>query len=68
MIVRIELPRTAILTCLVGAVLQRGERSTRPLPGVVGVGGTMDFFMRRNGDQSVTVEGRPSTRRRRGNG
>jgi hypothetical protein len=25
---------------------------------VVGVGGTMDFFMRRNGDQSVTVEGR----------
>ena len=52
------------MTALVG-VLQRGERSTRTLPGVIGVGATMDFFIRRNGDQSVTVEGRIVDKSRR---
>jgi len=59
MIVRIELPWTGYAD---GASWARffNEASARlkTLPGVVGVGGTMDFFMRRNGDQSVTVEGR----------
>jgi putative ABC transport system permease protein len=59
MIVRIELPRTGYPD---GASWARffKEASARlqTLPGVVGVGATMDFFMRRNGDQNVTVEGR----------
>ncbi len=59
MIVRIELPRTAYRD---GASWARffNEASARlkTLPGVAGVGGTMDFFMRRNGDQNVTIEGR----------
>ena len=59
MIVRIELPRTAYAERASWARFFN-EASTRlkTLPGVVGVGGTMDFFMRRNGDQNVTIEGR----------
>jgi len=59
-IVRIELPRA---TYRDGASWARffNEASARlkALPGVVGVGGTMDFFMRRNGDQEVTAQDRP---------
>ena len=59
MIVRIELPWTGYAD---GASWARffNEATARlkTLPGVVGVGGTMDFFMRRNGDQNVTIEGR----------
>ena len=59
MIVRIELPRPAYADAA-SAAWFFGEASARlkTLPGVVGVGGTMDFFMRRNGDQQVTVQGR----------
>ena len=59
MIVRIELPRTAYAD---GASWARffNEASARlkTLPGVVRHGASMDFFMRRNGDQNVTTEGR----------
>jgi putative ABC transport system permease protein len=40
---------------------QAGDRIGR-LPGVVAVGGITDFFISRNADQWVTVEGRPAGR------
>jgi predicted permease len=58
MIVRIELPRTYRDGTSWGRFFSEASARLKTLPGVVGVGGTMDFFMRRNGDQSVTVEGR----------
>jgi predicted permease len=59
MIVRIELPRTAYRDDVSWArFFNAASARLKTLPGVVGVGSTMDFFMRRNGDQNVTVEGR----------
>jgi predicted permease len=58
MIVRIELPRTYRDSASWARFFDEASARLETLPGVVGVGGTMDFFMRRNGDQSVTVEGR----------
>jgi predicted permease len=59
MIVRIELPRPGYRDDTAWARFFNEARARlTTLPGVVGVGGTMDFFMRRNGDQVVTVEGR----------
>jgi predicted permease len=58
MIVRIELPRTYRDGASWGRFFNEASARLETLPGVVGVGATMDFFMRRNGDQSVTVEGR----------
>lgn len=40
-----------------GFFLEARERIER-LPGVVAVGGVTDFFIRRSGDQQVTIEGR----------
>jgi predicted permease len=57
MIVRIELPRAYRDDQSWARFLSEASARLQRLPGVVGVGGTMDFFMRRNGDQSVTVEG-----------
>ena len=58
MVVRIELPRTYADGPAWARFFNEASARLKTLPGVVGVGGTMDFFMRRNGDQSVTVEGR----------
>src|SRR5688572_2702637 len=58
MIVRIELPRTYRDGASWARFFNEAGARLKTLPGVVGAGGTMDFFMRRNGDQSVTVEGR----------
>ena len=58
MIVRIELPRTYRDGVSWARFFNQAGARLKTLPGVVGVGATMDFFMRRNGDQSVTVEGR----------
>jgi predicted permease len=58
MIVRIELPRTYRDGASWARFFNEASARLKTLPGVVGVGATMDFFMRRNGDQSVTVEGR----------
>jgi len=58
MIVRIELPRTYRDGASWARFFNETSARLKTLPGVVGIGGTMDFFMRRNGDQSVTVEGR----------
>jgi putative ABC transport system permease protein len=59
MIVRMDLPRTKYPDGAAGARFFNEARARlETLPGVVAVGGTMDFFMRRNGDQSVVVEGR----------
>ena len=53
-IVRIERPRSETFFLDARARLER-------LPGVAAVGGIKDFFIRRNADQRVTVEGRPAT-------
>jgi predicted permease len=58
MIVRIELPRTYSDGASWARFFDHASARLKTLPGVVGVGATMDFFMRRNGDQNVTVEGR----------
>jgi putative ABC transport system permease protein len=58
MIVRIELPRTYADGATWARFFNDASARLKTVPGVVGVGATMDFFMRRNGDQSVTVEGR----------
>ena len=58
MIVRIELPRVYRDGASWARFFNQASARLKTLPGVTGVGGTMDFFMRRNGDQSVTVEGR----------
>jgi predicted permease len=58
LIVRIELPRAYREGASWARFFDEASARLKTLPGVVGVGGTMDFFMRRNGDQSVTVEGR----------
>jgi putative ABC transport system permease protein len=58
MIVRIELPRTYSDGAAWARFFNDASARLKTLPGVVGVGATMDFFMRRNGDQNVTVEGR----------
>jgi putative ABC transport system permease protein len=58
MVVRIELPRTYRDGASWARFFNEASARLETLPGVVGVGATMDFFMRRNGDQNVTVEGR----------
>jgi predicted permease len=56
-IARIELPRSYRDDAAWARFFNEASARLETLPGVVGVGGTLDFFMRRNGDQSVTVEG-----------
>ena len=59
MIVRIELPRTAYTDSASWArFFNEASARVKMLPGVGGVGATLDFFMRRNGDQNIAVEGR----------
>jgi predicted permease len=58
MIARIELPRTYPDGASWARFFNEASGRLKTLPGVVDVGATMDFFMRRNGDQAVTVEGR----------
>ena len=59
LIVRLDLPRDAYpdRPALAGFFREASDRIGR-LPGVVAVGGITDFFIRRNADQWVTIEGR----------
>jgi putative ABC transport system permease protein len=63
LIVDLELPRNrypdrpAII-----AFFREASDRLRQLPGVVAVGGITDFFIRRNADQWVTIEGRAAGR------
>jgi putative ABC transport system permease protein len=63
LIVDLELPRDRYpdRVAVIAFFRQAKERIGR-LPGVVAVGGMTDFFIRRNADQWVTVEGRPARR------
>jgi putative ABC transport system permease protein len=63
LVARIELPITKYPDRPARARFFR-EAATRimALPGVLAVGGITDFFLRRNGDQWVTIEGRPAGR------
>ena len=59
LIVRIDLPRLDYPEApAVAAFFRQARERITALPGVVAVGGTLDFFMRRNGDQAITIEGR----------
>ena len=58
MIVRINLPRTYADSTATDTFFREARDRIGQLPGVVAAGGTMDFFMRRNGDQRITIEGR----------
>jgi predicted permease len=59
MIVRIDLPQIEYPDVAAASAFFREARERiAALPGVAAVGGTMDFFMRRNGDQSITIQGR----------
>ena len=59
LVVRLDLPRTsyADAAALAGFFRAADERIGR-LPGVEAVGAITDFFIRRNADQRVTIEGR----------
>jgi putative ABC transport system permease protein len=59
LIVRVDLPRTGYgdRPALSKFFREAKDRIAR-LPGVVAVGGITDFFVRRNPDQRVTIEGR----------
>jgi len=63
LIVGLELPRDHYpdRAAVVAFFREAGNRIGR-LPGVVAVGGITDFFIRRNADQWVTIEGRPAGR------
>ena len=62
-IVPLDLPRERYLgrPAVMAFFREAGERIGR-LPGVVAVGGITDFFIARNADQWVTIEGRPAGR------
>lgn len=63
LIVRLELPRSIYTDApRVNAFFREARRRLEPMPGVVGVGGITDFFIRRNADQWVTIKGRPGGR------
>jgi predicted permease len=63
LIVRLDLPRDAYpdRAAVLGFFRSARARLTG-LPGVVDVGAISDFFIRRNADQWVTVQGRPAGR------
>jgi putative ABC transport system permease protein len=63
LIVDLELPRDRYpdRPAVIAFFHQAAERIGR-LPGVVAVGGITDFFIRRNADQWVTIEGRAAGR------
>ena len=63
LIVDLELPRDRYpdRAAVIAFFRQAKERIGR-LPGVVAVGGITDFFIRRNADQWVTIEGRTARR------
>jgi predicted permease len=59
MIVRIDLPQIEYPDAAsVRAFFRDARERIAAVPGVAAVGGTMDFFMRRNGQQSITIQGR----------
>jgi len=59
MIVRIDLPQIEYRDAAAVVTFFREARErVAAIPGVTAVGGTMDFFMRRNGQQSITIQGR----------
>jgi putative ABC transport system permease protein len=61
LIVRIDLPRSLDPDAgAIAAFFREARARIERLPGVVGVGGITDFFIRRNADQWVTIEGRPA--------
>ena len=63
LIVRLDLPRTSYPeTSDLGRFFNDARVRLGRLPGVVAVGAMTDFFIRRNADQRVTVEGRPVER------
>ena len=63
LIARIDLPRAGYPDRRALAAFFRDARERiGGLPGVVAVGGITDFFIRRNADQWVTIEGRPAGR------
>ena len=60
LIVRLDLPRTSYPRRRISAAFFNDARARLGrLPGVVAVGAMTDFFIRRNADQRVAVEGRP---------
>jgi putative ABC transport system permease protein len=62
-IVPLELPRERYAgRPAVVAFFRQAEERIGQLPGAVGVGGITDFFISRNADQWVTIEGRPAGR------
>jgi putative ABC transport system permease protein len=62
-IVRLDLPRTTYPErSHLSAFYREARDRIGKLPGVVAVGGITDFFIRRNADQWVTVDGRPVER------
>ena len=63
LIVDLDLPRDRYSDrpAIAAFFAQAKDRIGR-LPGVVAVGGITDFFIRRNADQWVTIEGRPAGR------
>jgi putative ABC transport system permease protein len=59
MIVRIDLPQIEYPDAAsVSTFFREARERVAAIPGVVAVGGTFDFFMRRNGQQSITIQGR----------
>jgi predicted permease len=63
LIARIALPQTAYPDrAAVSAFVRSAADRVGALPGVVAVGGITDFFIRRNADQWVTIDGGPEGR------
>ena len=62
-IVDLELPRERYPDRpAIAAFFAQASDRIAGLPGIVAVGGITDFFIRRNADQWVTIEGRPAGR------
>ena len=63
LIVDLELPRERYPDRpAIAAFFAQASDRILGLPGIVAVGGITDFFIRRNADQWVTIEGRPAGR------
>ena len=64
-LIRLDLPRTAYPdVAAVSGFFRDARERLGALPGVEAVGGITDFFIRRNADQWVTIQGRPRDARK----
>lgn len=61
LIVRIDLPQPKYEdNRAAGVFIREARERIGRLPGIVAIGGMTDFFIRRNADQRVSIEGRPA--------